>query len=176
MSKKNEIIAGTEENCASHTISIYVANKPGVLVRVAQVFARRGFNIDSLVVSSGMDGKFSRMTITAQGNPENIEQIKKHVSKLVDVINAIEHTNLDVIEKEMTLVKIAANNSSRTELLQLIGHFKGETLDFTDSSLIVQIAGSTEKLNAFLSLAQRFGILEIVRTGKISIARGKELT
>lgn len=164
------------EQITSHTISIYVANKPGVLVRVAQVFARRGFNVDSLVVSPGQDGNFSRITIAAKGNPENIEQINKQVSKLVDVLHVSEHKQEDVLEKELALIKIAITNTDRTELLQIIDHFKASTVDFSHNSMIIQVTGSTEKLDSLVSMLGKFEIREIVRTGKILMARGEEVT
>ena len=107
----------------NHTISILVVNKPGVLMRVAQIFSRRGFNIDSLVVSSGIDNKYARMTITAQGNEENLDQIKMQLSKLVDVMHCIEHEDSNSIVKEMALIKVVCTLSQRSELLQLVEHF-----------------------------------------------------
>jgi acetolactate synthase-1/3 small subunit len=164
------------EILTSHTISIYVANKPGVLVRVAQVFARRGFNVDSLVVSPAIDGNFSRITITAQGNPENIDQINKQVAKLIDVIHVSEHNQANVLEKELALIKIAVTNENRTEILQIIDHFKAITVDFSHASMIVQVTGSTEKLDSLMSMLEKYEILEVVRTGKILMARGEEVT
>lgn len=169
----DQVDNGTQEK---HNISIYVANKPGVLVRVSHVFARRGFNIDSLVVSTGKDPRFSRMTITCTGNKETLEQIIKQVSKLVDVIKATEHEHQVVIEREFALIKVDAPVEKRSEILQIIDHFKGETLDFTEDSLIVQITGSTEKLDSASALLEKYGIIEQVRTGKVVMARGSELT
>jgi acetolactate synthase-1/3 small subunit len=160
----------------NHTISIYVTNKPGVLSRVSLVFARRGFNIDSLVVSPGQDGKYSRITITAQGNPENIDQINKQVAKLVDVLKVSEHSHESVIEKELALIKVRTNQKQRTEILQLIDHFSASTEDITTDSLSTMITGSTEKLDAFIEVLKPFEILEIVRTGKILMTRGDEPT
>ncbi len=163
------------EKITSHTISIYVANKPGVLARIAHVFARRGFNMDSLVVSSDRDGKFSRITVTAKGNPGNIDQINKQVAKLVDVIHICEHQQENVLERELALIKVAVENN-RTELLQIADHFKAATIDFSHKSIIIQVTGSTEKLDAFISMLEKFNILEIVRTGKILMTRGEEKT
>lgn len=160
-----------------HTLSFYVANKPGVLSRIAQVFARRGFNIDSLVVSaSGDDGRFSRMTVTASGQPESVDQILKQVSKLVDVIQATDHKHQNTIEREVVLIKVRSTVPERTEILQLMTHFKGRTLDFTDETMIIQVTGRTEKINSFLQLMSRYEVVEVVRTGKILMSRGPELT
>ncbi|HMA99458.1 MAG TPA: acetolactate synthase small subunit [Spirochaetota bacterium] len=160
----------------SHTISIYVANKPGVLVRVAQVFSRRGFNIDSLVVSPGQAGNFSRMTVTAQGDPDELMQIISQLQKLIDVQKATEHSHQVTIEKELAMIKVAVKEGSRSEVLQLVDHFKAATVDFCEGSLIIQITGSTEKLDAFIALLKNYRIIEIVRTGKVLMARGEEVT
>ena len=159
-----------------HTVSLYVANKPGVLVRIAQVFARRGFNIDSLVVSEGKDPRYSRMTIVAQGDLETLDQIIKQCAKLIDVIHAIEHFGQDVIEREFAMIKVSAPADKRAEILQIVDHFKAQTVDFSDESLIIQIAGASEKLDSAIGLFSKFGIIEQVRTGKTLMVRGKEET
>lgn len=162
----------TTQTQISHTISVLVANKPGVLVRVALVFARRGYNIDSLVVSSVMDSEFSRMTITCSGDPATLDQIIKQLLKLVDVVRAIDHTGESVIEKEMALIKVRCPVEGRTAILQIAEHFKGTTVDFGAESLILQMAGSSEKIDHVLGLLQPFGITDLVRTGKVLMARG----
>ena len=166
----------TIDRTNTHTISVLVANKPGVLVRMAQVFARRGYNIDSLVVSPTQGQEMSRITITAKGDLETLDQIIKQVAKLVDVLHATDHTGENVIEKELALIKMKAPDDSRTPILQLCDHFKAETLDFTSESLVLQVTGSTEKLDAMVEMLTPYGIIELVRTGKILMARGKELT
>lgn len=165
------------EKSGLHTISIFVANKPGVLMRIASVFARRGFNIDSLVVSPALDGHYSRMTVAAQGDHDTLDQIKKQVGKLVDVLRVIEHTEQSVVEKELALIKVgAAAGANRSEVLQLVDHFKAQTVDFTEESIIIMVTGSTEKLDAFVGMLKKYGIIEVVRTGKVIVARGKEAT
>ena len=167
----------TETNTNNaHTFSFLVANKPGVLVRIAQVFGRRAYNIDSLVVSPAMDGRYSRMTITAMGAPEVIDQIVKQASKLIDVLHVTEHLGEHVIQKELALIKVEVNANIRTDLLQLVGHFKAQTVDFTEESMIIQVTGDTDKLNAMIDMLSKYGILEIVRTGKLVMARGREAT
>jgi acetolactate synthase-1/3 small subunit len=160
----------------THTISVLVANKPGVLVRLAEVFSRRGYNIDSLVVSPTQGGDTSRITITAKGDLETLEQIIKQAGKLVDVLHATDHTGENVIDKELALIKVQAPDEKRTPVLQICDHFKAETLDFTSESLVIQVTGSTEKLDALVEMLTPYGIIELVRTGKILMARGKELT
>ncbi len=159
-----------------HTISIYVANRPGVLVRVAQVFARRGFNIDSLVVSSSTDPRFSRMTVVSRGDADTLEQIIKQVSKLIDVVHCKDHSGENVIEREYALFKVDAPAERRTEILQVAEHFKARTIDFTEDSLILTVEGTTEKLDACLALLAKYGVIEEVRSGKMLMARGREET
>ncbi len=159
-----------------HTISLFVNNAPGVLVRVALVFSRRGFNIESLVVSPGVEGRFSRMTITCSGEPETLEQIIKQLSKLVDVVHAIDHTGDLAYETEIALIKVEAPLEERTEILQIAEHFKARVVDYGPESMILQAYGSSEKLDALISLLRPFSIPELVRSGKLVMARGKSTT
>jgi len=159
-----------------HTISLYVTNKPGVLVRVALVFARRGYNIESLVVSAAAKGDFSRMTITCSGETTTLEQMIKQLSKLVDVVHATDHTGTEAYETEIALVKVAAPLEARTEILQIAEHFGAKVADYGTDSLILRAFGSSEKLNAFIALLRSQGLLELVRSGKILMARGLDAT
>jgi acetolactate synthase-1/3 small subunit len=167
----------TENNGSNiHTLSVYVANKPGVLARIAQVFARRGFNIDSLVVSSSMDGNFSRMTITAIGDRTGLYQIIEAVKKLVDVIHCVDHTGENIVVKELGLIKIAVGADTRTEVLEIADHFNAKTVDMTEKSIIIMSTGDTDKLDAMIKLLKKFKVVELVRTGKVVMARGDEET
>lgn len=159
-----------------HTLSVYVANKPGVLARIAQVFARRGFNIDSLVVSSSVDGNFSRMTITAKGDPSGLQQVIEALRKLIDVLHCVDHTGEDIVVRELALVKIRVTAEERTEALQIADHFGGKTVDLTESSMILMVTGTTDKLDAMIELVKKFKVIELVRTGKVVMARGAEET
>ncbi|MFH0880568.1 MAG: acetolactate synthase small subunit [Lentisphaerota bacterium] len=159
----------------SHTLSVYVANKPGVLARIAQVFARRGFNIDSLVVSPSVDGHFSRMTLTTLGDRSGLDQIIKQVQKLVDVLQCIDHTDEDIVIKELALIKVVIG-SDRTEALQIADHFGAKTVDLTEASIIFQITGGSDKLDAMIKLLKKFKVVELVRTGKVVMARGEKPT
>jgi acetolactate synthase-1/3 small subunit len=161
---------------SQHSISILVANKPGVLMRVAQVFTRRQYNIDSLVVSPALDGKFSRMTIGAEGDPATLGQIIKQLQKLIDVKTATEHLDDDTLKKELALIKLSATPDTRTEILQLVRHFKAQTVDFTEESMIIEVTGNSDKLDAMIGMLKKFGILELVRTGKVVMARGSDAT
>src|SRR5262252_6758872 len=135
-----------------HTLSLFVNNKPGVLVRVALVFSRRGFNIESLVVSPHVEGHFSRMTITCSGRPEDLEQVVIALLKL--------HCPLD----------------QRTQVLQIAEHYKARVVDFGQDSLILQAHGSSEKLDALTELLRPFALVELVRSGKLLMARGRSVT
>jgi len=160
----------------SHTISLMVANKPGMLLRVAAIFSRRAYNIESLVVSPALDGRYSRMTITAQGNPKTLEQIIKQLTKLVDVLHAEEHNKAKSLEKELALIKIKVSDKTQTKVLQLVDHFKGHTLDFSSDSVIIQVTGNSDKLDSCVEMLKKFEVLELVRTGKILMARGDDVT
>jgi acetolactate synthase-1/3 small subunit len=159
-----------------HTISLFVNNKPGVLVRVSLVFSRRAFNIESLVVSPAAEGRFSRMTITCSGDPNTLEQVVKQLAKLVDVVHAIDHTGDQAYETEIALVKLECPLDERTNILQISEHYKARVVDFGAESLILQVYGSSEKLDAFVELLRPFGIAELVRSGKLLMARGKGIT
>ena len=160
-----------------HTISALVRNQPGVLVRVALVFARRGYNIESLVVSADVaNGEFSRMTMTCRGDLDTLEQIIKQVTKLVDVVHAIDHTGQAAVETEIALVKMRAELNQRTEILQVAEHYNAKVVDYGSESLILRVYGDTEKLESFISLLRPFGVVELVRSGKILMARGPETT
>lgn len=173
---KDVRVAETLDRSKTHVISLLVHDRPGVLVRIALVFSRRGYNVESLVVSRAMYGNFSRMTITVEGDPETLDQIVRQLNKLVDVIHATEHIRDNVVERELALVKLAATDDTRHAALQIIEHFKGKTVDITDSTLSVQIAGNADKIDAFLRMAEKHGLIEVVRTGKIWMARGEEAT
>ncbi len=163
-------------NGPSHTLSILVNNQPGVLMRICQVFSRRGFNIDSLVVSEGRNANFSRMTIGISGDPEGLPQIIMQVAKLIDVIHCFEHTSADSVTKEMILIKILCSPDERTQALQITEHFGGKTVDLTPTSMIVMISGDSPKINAAVGMYSQFNIIETVRTGKVVMARGEQPT
>ncbi len=159
-----------------HTISVLVANKPGVLVRIALVFARRAYNIDSLVVSPTVNPKYSRMTITAQGDPVTLEQIIKNVDKLVDVIHCSEHDVTQSIEKELALFKIKTSPAAKTFLSKNARKFHTKVDDSTQGILVIEQTGTTAELDEFEALLKKFHLIEMVRTGKVLMAKGKEST
>ena len=159
-----------------HTLSLFVHNKPGVLLRVALVFSRRGFNIESLVVSPGREERFSRMTITCSGEPDTLDQIIKQLAKLVDCVRAVDHTGDQAYEAEIALVKINCPLDERTQILQIAEHYKAKVVDYGTESMILQAYGPSEKLDAFLSLLRPFGVVELIRSGKLLMARSSEPT
>lgn len=159
-----------------HTLSVFTHNKPGALMRITQVFARRGFNIDSLVVSTTRDERFSRMTIGLTGNSNGLEQIILQVHKLIDVIHCHQHTEENSVVKELLLIKFFCNNSQRAEALQITDHFGGKGEDLTPTSMTVMITGESTKIDAAVNLFSQFEIIETVRTGKVVMARGEQPT
>ena len=166
----------TADTVNRHTISLYVANKPGVLNRIALVFSRRGYNIDSLVVSESTDPDYSYMNIVASGDRETLVQIIKQLNKLVDVVSAKDYSNEDVIQKELALFKINCPPDRRTEVLQIAQTFKAVSEDLTASTLTLMVTGKSEKIDALKEMLSAFGILELVRTGKVLISRGDHRT
>jgi acetolactate synthase-1/3 small subunit len=161
---------------AIHTLSVLVNNRPGVLMRICQVFARRGFNIDSLVVSQGRDARFSRMTIGIVGDPAGLEQIIKQVGKLIDVMQCFEHTSDNSVVRELVMIKISCSPEERSQALQITEHFSGKTVDLTPTSMIIMITGESSKADAAITMFSQFKIIETVRTGKVVMARGEQPT
>jgi len=159
-----------------HTLSVYVNNKPGVLSRISQTFARRGYNIESLVVSPGRDEQFSRMTIGVSGDPDMLDQIIKQLLKLIDVVHCIDHTFDNSVVKELAMIKILCSAEKRSEALQISKHFGCKTVDLTATSLILMMTGSSQKVNALMEVLSNFEVIEMVRTGKVVMARGGSTT
>lgn len=159
-----------------HTISLLVRDAPGVLVRVAMVFSRRGYNIESLVVSPGARHGFSRMTVTCSGDPSILEQMIKQLAKLVDVVHAIDHTTSDRYETEIALIKIRCVGEERRDVLEVAEHFNAKVVDYATESVILRVYGGSEKLDAMVALFDEEAIVEIVRSGKIVMTRALEIT
>jgi acetolactate synthase-1/3 small subunit len=168
--------ATPEVRANQHSISLLVNNKPGVLIRVSLVFSRRGYNIDSLVVSPAHNGKYARMNIVASGQPKTLEQILKQLNKLIDVLHAKDHTGETVVEKELALIKVRCAPEKRSEVLQIAEHFKAQTVDLSEGTLMLQVTGGTDKLDAAEMMLDKYGIAEMVRTGKVIMARGESGT
>ncbi len=156
------------------TISVLVKNRPRVLARVAGLFARRGFNIDSLAVSTTENEAISRMTIATTADPPTLRQIAKQVQKLHDVVLVIDHTDHKVVERELCLLKVQVDRTERPELISLCDVFRGDIVDIGNGSLIVQIVGDKDKIDAFVELISEYDIREMVRSGKIVLDRGSQ--
>lgn len=159
-----------------HTISLLVRDAPGVLVRVAMVFSRRGYNIESLVVSPAARAGFSRMTVTCSGDPSILEQMIKQLSKLVDVVHAIDHTRSDRYETEIALIKIRCTGPERRDVLEIAEHFNAKVVDYASESVILRVYGASEKLDAMIALFDEDEVVELVRSGKILMTRALEIT
>ncbi|MFA4015760.1 MAG: hypothetical protein RUDDFDWM_000853 [Candidatus Fervidibacterota bacterium] len=167
---------GNEHNSKLHTLSVLVENRPGVLARIAGLFRRRGFNIESLSVSTTDDPTISRMTIVVGGDDATIEQITKQLNKLIDVIKVQDHTGEDVVERELALIKVSCEPEKRNEILNLVTIFRASIVDVGASTMIIEITGTEDKINAMLELLRPYGILEVARAGKIILARGSKAT
>jgi len=156
-----------------HILSILVENKPGVLTRVAGLFARRGFNIQTLVVGPTDDPSLSRITLTVDGAMHPIDQVTKQLHKLVNVLKIRDLEPEETIARELAMFKVSADGAARAEVMQLVEIFKGKIIDVTKRSITVEIVGEATKIAAFEKLVRPFGLIEMAQTGEIAIARGR---
>jgi len=160
-----------------HTISVLVENRPGVLTRVAGLFARRGYNIDSLAVSTTANPEISRMTIVVGAADEMVlSQICKQVDKLIDVITVSDHTEEAVVARELALIKVNCEDQNRAELLQIVDVFRARTVDIAEGEVIIEVTGNRDKIDAMLKLMEKYGVREMARTGEVILARGLQPT
>ncbi len=155
-----------------HVISVLVQNRSGVLARVAGLFSARGFNIESLAVGETEESSISRMTIVVSGDERILEQVTKQLNKLIDVIKVSDFTNEEFISRDLILVKVNINVSTRAEIMQLVDIFRAKIVDVGTKSLIIELTGDEEKITGFINLVKPFGIKEMVRTGRVAMARG----
>ena len=156
-----------------HVLSILVENKAGVLTRVAGLFARRGFNIDTLTVGPTEDEQFSRITLTFDGAMHPVDQVTKQLHKLINVLKIRDLEPGDTVSRELALFKIAADGAQRAEVMQISEIFRGKVVDVTKRSIIVEVTGTTDKVEAFERMVRPFGLVEMARTGEIAISRGR---
>ncbi|MEM1578696.1 MAG: acetolactate synthase small subunit [Archaeoglobaceae archaeon] len=154
-----------------YTIAVLVENKPGVLARVASLFRRRGFNIESLTVGVTERDDVSRMTIVVKGDEKVLEQVTKQLNRLVEVIKVSDVTT-DSVERELCLVKVNAPPEKRGEIIELANIFRARIVDVAKDSFIIEITGDEDKINAFIDMVRGYGIKEVARTGKVSMIRG----
>lgn len=154
-----------------HTISVLVENHFGVLARVSALFSARGYNIDSLCVGETEDPAVSRMTVVVRGDDNVLVQIIKQLNKLVDTIRVIDLTNEDFVERELVMIKIGVGTKQRGEVIEIASIFRAKVVDCSASSMILEVTGSEDKVEAFIDMIRPFGIKELVRTGEVAIAR-----
>ena len=154
-----------------HTISLLVENRFGVLARIAGLFSGRGFNIDSLAVGETQDTSISRMTIVVRGDEQILEQVKKQMNKLIDVIKVQDFAPGESIQRELILVKVNATQKTRSEIMQIVDIFRAKIVEVTANSVTIEVTGSEEKVYSLLDLVKPFGIKDISRTGKIAMSR-----
>lgn len=156
-----------------HTLAVLVGNHPGVLIRVAGLFARRGYNIDSLTVCQTEDPDVSRMTIVVNGDDQVIEQVRNQLSKLVVVHTVTDLTGESVVDRELALVRVEVSAETRSVVLQTVEVFRGRVVDMGRSNITIELTGDIEKIDAFVHAIRPYGLLELVRTGKIAILRSE---
>jgi len=155
-----------------HILSIVVENKAGVLARIAGLFSSRGYNIDSLAVGETEDPKLSRLTLVTRGDETVIEQIRKQLNRLIDVMKVYEFAGEDYIERDLLLLKVNAPSGSRGEIMQIADVFRGKIVDVGAKYMVIELSGPESKINAMIDLMRSFGIKEMVRSGRIALTRG----
>ncbi|MGB7299591.1 MAG: acetolactate synthase small subunit [Burkholderiaceae bacterium] len=158
-----------------HVISVLLENEPGALSRVVGLFSARGYNIESLTVAPTEDRSLSRMTVVTRGSDEVIEQITKHLNRLIEVVKVVDLAENPSVERELMLIKLRAVGKDREELLRLSDIFRGRVIDVTEKTYTVELTGNTRKLNSFIEALDNSVILETVRTGTSGIARGERV-
>ena len=156
-----------------HTLAVLVENHPGVLIRVAGLFARRGYNIESLTVCQTEDPDVSRMTIVVDGDEQVIEQVRNQLSKLVIVHTVTDLTQESVVDRELALVRVEVTSETRSVVLQTVEVFRGRVVDMGRSNITIELTGDIAKIDAFVHAIRPYGLLELVRTGKIAILRSE---
>jgi acetolactate synthase-1/3 small subunit len=158
-----------------HVVSALVENRAGTLSRISGLFARRGFNIDSLTVGETEDSAVSRMTIAVTGDDSILEQIVKQLEKLVDVIAVRELDSANCLRREILLIKVGADEQTRSAIIQIAGIFRSRVVDVSSSTITIEATGDMEKLNGLLMLLLPYGVLELARTGMVALERGEKV-
>ena len=159
-------------NTVTHTLSVLVEDKPGVLARVAALFSRRGFNIQSLAVGATEQKNMSRMTIVVTAEETPLEQITKQLNKLINVIKIIEQDESNSVARELALIKVRADAGTRSQVIEAVNLFRAKVVDVSTESLTIEATGTQEKIGALLRVLEPYGIREIVQSGVVSLARG----
>jgi acetolactate synthase-1/3 small subunit len=159
-------------NTVTHTLSVLVEDKPGVLARVAALFSRRGFNIESLAVGATEQKNMSRMTIVVTAEETPLEQITKQLNKLINVIKIVEQDSANSVHRELALIKIRADAGTRSQVIEAVNLFRAKVIDVSTESLTIEATGTQEKIEAFLRVLEPYGVREIVQSGVVSLSRG----
>ncbi len=157
---------------SKHTITALVEDKPGVLNRISSMFRRRGFNIASLAVGSSEIPNLSRMTFVVEGDDTIVEQVTKHLHKLIDVVKVTDMSEENIVRRELALIRVRSNYQTRSEIMQVVDIFRANIIDVAPDSLIVEVVGDEDKIDALQALLRAFGIMEVMRTGTIALTRG----
>ncbi len=165
--------AGNLRSGRKHILSILVEDKPGVLTRIAGLFARRGFNIDTLAVGPTDDDAVSRITLTLDGAVHPIDQVTKQLHKLINVLKIRDLEPEETLARELALFKVSADGAARAEVMQVCEIFRAKIVDVTKRSVVIEVTGTCEKVDAFERLVRPFGLIEMARTGEIAISRGR---
>ncbi len=158
-----------------HIIAVLLENEAGALSRVVGLFAQRNYNIESLTVARTEDPTLSRITLTTEGDDGKIEQIMKHLYKVIEVVKVVDLNEAEYIERELMLVKVAAESSARAEIKRTVDIFRGQIIDVTPNCYTIQLSGPSEKLDAFIRSLGKTSILEVARTGVTGISRGEKV-
>ncbi len=156
----------------THTLSVLVEDKPGVLARVASLFSRRGYNIQSLAVGATEQKNMSRMTIVVSVEESPLEQITKQLNKLINVIKIVEQDDDNSVSRELALIKVRADASTRSQVIEAVNLFRAKVVDVSTESLTIEATGTPAKLEAFLRVLEPYGIRELVQSGVVSLSRG----
>jgi acetolactate synthase I/III small subunit len=154
-----------------HTLSVLVEDEAGVLTRIAGLFARRGFNIESLAVGPAEQAGRSRVTMVVNGDEHSIEQLAKQLYKLVNILNVLDITDIPSVERELMLVKVSATSTNRSEIIDLANIFRARVVDAAEDALTLEVVGDPGKIVAIIQVLEKFGIQEIARTGKVALSR-----
>tara|TARA_Y100000588_G_scaffold56585_1_gene54316 strand:+ start:9352 stop:9918 length:567 start_codon:yes stop_codon:yes gene_type:complete len=162
------------DTASKRTITALVQDKPGVLNRVASMFRRRGFNIESLAVGKSEESDLSRMTFVVDGDDRTVEQVTKHLHKLIDVIKVSDISDQNIVSRELALIRVKVNIQTRAEVMQVVGLFRANIIDVAPDSLIVEVVGDEDKIDSLHELLKEFGVVEVMRTGTIALNRGLE--
>ena len=162
----------TTKPISNRTITALVQDKPGVLNRISSMFRRRGFNIASLAVGRSETPNLSRMTFVVEGNDTVVEQVAQHLNKLVEVIKVSDMSEQNIVSRELALLRVKTTNQNRSEIMQITSAFRANIIDVTQTSFIIEVTGTEQKIDALEDLLRGFGVTEVMRTGMVAMARG----